>query len=518
MKGHHIPAVALALCMTTACAPEILSDYALIIDPRIPENLDPFGRFPHVKLVFFDETGTTIEYLDQTITSSVGRRDFGPLDGTRIGLMLEATGGDENLYNAPFLIAYGEVGPFSLGTGLETVEVTVLLPNFGEVGDLGTLSESFFLADSVLTSSGDVLLFGGAPSFDADSKSDRMWKLTDLDAGDWSFTSIGSLPEEGVRQSATVVQTDAGELIFVAGGQATVESTLGSSKALLVDPEDGTITWESGATDKLGEGRGGHIAIAMNDGKVLLVGGYDESGMALDQATYELFDPNTTTTDYQNDDYILMSPSLGTAGVSLGTDGALVCGGATHDLTTDWVETPSDACRRITVAGDLRDVASMPTAVQAHAMALLGDGRVLVTGGITQTITHTGSETAVAPAIADAWIYDPNDDSWSTITPMSEARAHHRAISTPDGRVVIVGGSAEGSEWSNYGLQVDTTEIYDPSTDSWQTMSANAKGTGAGAHPIVAEHPQHGAVVVSGINRGRVGGTEYGIIGFGPTL
>ena len=87
---------------------------------------------------------------------------------------------------------------------------------------------------------------------------------------------------------------------------------------------------------------------------------------------------------------------------------------------------------------------------------LLGDGRVLVTGG---------ERANVGPIVVQwAEIYDPVSGTWSSAGDMSRPRGKHTATVLQDGRVLIAGGvSGDVAEWASYG----SSELYDPSTGVW---------------------------------------------------
>jgi len=151
-------------------------------------------------------------------------------------------------------------------------------------------------------------------------------------------------------------------------------------------------------------------------------------------------------------------------------------------------------------AGEVK-FAEGPALLEARSgacAALLGDGRVLVTGGegpygvlATAEILGAGPETAppmafaraghVCVALADgtvlvaggraagggetnaAEIFDPAADAWRIIAPMTAARYGATASLLADGRVLIAGGEA-------YGLALATLEIYDPATGRFEPV------------------------------------------------
>jgi len=94
----------------------------------------------------------------------------------------------------------------------------------------------------------------------------------------------------------------------------------------------------------------------------------------------------------------------------------------------------------------------MATARGYHTATRLADGRVLVIGGSADAWTSN------APLIASAEIYDPKAGTFSTTGQLNVARAWHTATLLADGRVLITGGQSTGGE------QLASAELYDPGT------------------------------------------------------
>ena len=111
------------------------------------------------------------------------------------------------------------------------------------------------------------------------------------------------------------------------------------------------------------------------------------------------------------------------------------------------------------------------------AAALLLDGKVLVTGGITSAGVTTSAER-----------YSPDAEGFLAVTPMAEARAHHTATLLTDGRVLVVGGV--GAD----GRAVTSAELYDPSANAWS--AAGAMSTARSSH--TATLLPDGKVLVAG--------------------
>jgi len=74
--------------------------------------------------------------------------------------------------------------------------------------------------------------------------------------------------------------------------------------------------------------------------------------------------------------------------------------------------------------------------------ALLGDGRLLVMGGvplISQAV-EGGYQVTEGKALATTEIYDPAADSWSAGPSLHSARQGGQAIALTDGSVIVFGG------------------------------------------------------------------------------
>jgi hypothetical protein len=77
----------------------------------------------------------------------------------------------------------------------------------------------------------------------------------------------------------------------------------------------------------------------------------------------------------------------------------------------------------------------MPTARAAHAMVLGVDGLIYVVGGSSDAFN------AGADAFTSVVVYDPAADEWSSAADMNYARKYLGATTTPDGRIIALGGN-----------------------------------------------------------------------------
>ncbi|MDQ6722220.1 MAG: hypothetical protein M3003_15685, partial [Candidatus Dormibacteraeota bacterium] len=107
---------------------------------------------------------------------------------------------------------------------------------------------------------------------------------------------------------------------------------------------------------------------------------------------------------------------------------------------------------------------AMATARLDHTATLLPSGKVLVAGGLD----------AVFPAssLLSTELYDPTTNSWSAAAPMFAGRGRHTATLLSDGRVLVVGGlSVALRDGGLFPSQPPDAEIYDPRANRWSTSA-----------------------------------------------
>jgi hypothetical protein len=127
-------------------------------------------------------------------------------------------------------------------------------------------------------------------------------------------------------------------------------------------------------------------------------------------------------------------------------------------------------------AGSWITASPMNTIRYWHSSTRLDDGRVLVVGG-----------QAEGTFLSSAEIYDPDANTWSLVQPMSSARQGHTANILGDRRVIVSGGSTASEFWNN-------SEIFDVITNTWSDSGSLYT---AGFRPNSAVLPS-GQVVVAG--------------------
>ena len=231
-------------------------------------------------------------------------------------------------------------------------------------------------------------------------------------------------------------------------------------------------------TGSLTTARRSHTATRLDDGRVLVVGGWDTDSTT-PLATAETFDPTANS----NAGAFSATGSLNTARTSqtatLLADGTvLIVGGndGIYNLSSAEIFDPAGGTFSYT-AGSMGSVRLYNSAVR------LQDGTVLITGG-----WGAGGTT-----LASAEIYDPTTKTFSaTSGDMTTARRHHTSTLLDDGTVLITGGEDDSG-----GLQ--SAELYDPTT---KTFSATSGDMTAMRYKHTATLLGNGKVLIIGGSQG----------------
>jgi len=271
-----------------------------------------------------------------------------------------------------------------------------------------------------------------------------------------SWTPTGSMARP--RDGAIAVPLQDGKVLVVGGN-----SNVAGPAAEVYDPTEGTWT----ATGPMVTPRWQFTAARLLDGRVLVATGSGDPGPL---ASAELYDPSTgkwTATG-----------SLGTdrnyATATLLPDGkVLVAGG---DVVQHFFN-PSVATAELydPATGSWTPTGSMHTARSQHIAMLLPGGKVLVVGGMNENDT-------LSYPLASAELYDPASGTWAAAHDMLEVTSVQSATLLANGRVLVVGGTYEPptpeSVSPDEGI-APTAELYDPAADEW-TMTGNLGKTVGG--------------------------------------
>lgn len=275
--------------------------------------------------------------------------------------------------------------------------------------------------------------------------------------GTWSATAAMHVP----RQGHTAVPLDDGRVLVTGGRAAGGALAPPTATAELFDPA--TETWAP--TGSMSQARVGHTATLLEDGTVLVAGG-GNSDDGTD--TSEVYDPGTGT--WTATPGRMAGSRTGHTATLLPSGKVLVVGGGrgSRRSSSELYDPPSRTWAR--TEGDL----GQPR--HSHTATDLGMGRVLVVGGSSSPTTSE--------------LYDPGSGTWQAAGGTMEfGRANHTATPLPGGRVLVAGGGTDNAG-------TDTSEVFDPTSESWAVLDDKLSVPRAEGH--TATDLGGGAVLISG--------------------
>lgn len=256
----------------------------------------------------------------------------------------------------------------------------------------------------------------GGPSPTSGLSSSPSPSVIPVRAATWTATESMGTPRQG--HTATLLPDGK---VLVAGGESSGPS------AELYDSTTGSWT----ATGSMVTPRSGHTATLLGDGKVLVAGGWDShgnpNGNPDELASAELYDPSTGTWTRTGN---MATARVDFAATLLADGKVLVAGG----LNASGVALAS-AELYDPATGTWTATASLPAARFSHTATMLLDGKVLVAGGACCEALNQPTD-----PVASAVLYDPGTGTWSPTGNMTTPRVNHTATLLRDGRVLVAGG------------------------------------------------------------------------------
>jgi hypothetical protein len=416
-------------------------------------------------------------------------------------------------YASGELVSFGRSEAIDLRRGEATVQL--LVAEVDGFAWLERLTDDNFQGAVAPDGAGSFYLFGGSGSsalIGSNDAQDGVWVLDVAPPDALRFEKVGSMPDLAddagtpgrMGHTATLLTGSHGHQgkILVAGGtNAYQDCQYASASAFLWNPE--TDEAESlGSSDPMVNRHFMHSAVEDSGGSVVLAGGFtytSTENSILWSQSIEIFNPSSGS--FAKASGTASGPLLHHGSARLGTEGVLHCGGV--DLTVSLDVKGSVACDLVTVSGNVQSAESLPERLVGPAMAPLPDGRVLVTGGLAVGTEDEGLSydvNATTDATDEAWITDGS--SWEAVGGMVYPRAFHQALPLPDGRVLLVGGATSGDLLYLIDMDaLDCAEIFDPDSGTFSEVgscNSNPPLPNTVVLPAVASDPDYGVLVVGG--------------------
>lgn len=220
----------------------------------------------------------------------------------------------------------------------------------------------------------------------------------------------------------TASLADDGSVLLIGGsrGEFTVSASIDR-----YDPRTGTLL----KVGQLRNGREGHRAVRLNDGRILVTGGIS----AFPIATAEIVDERTGAVTPTGDPQVQRVSHTATR---FGNDKVLVTGGYSAgegailgiSRTAEIWEPSTNRFRLLP--------ATMKVARAGHSATQLPDGRVLIVGGLSPDNSYEFAE-----------VFDPATETFTGFAAVdNRERGLHATAQLPDGTVLVLGGESEATE------------------------------------------------------------------------
>ncbi|MFN8539621.1 MAG: kelch repeat-containing protein [Thermomicrobiales bacterium] len=179
-----------------------------------------------------------------------------------------------------------------------------------------------------------------------------------------------------------------------------------------------------------------HEVVALSDGRALVLSG-NGPGRAPDlpfvTVEGEIYDPQTD--GWRTITPIPPGPRSGFEATVLADGRVMVAGGSTLNF---------DQLAQVDIYDPRTDTwqpaAPLPITVSGFRLTPLRDGMILMTGG--EPVTPRAPQPYPPIYEKSAYAYNPRDNSWIRVGQMTAPHAYHQAQRLPDGRVLLIVGTA----------------------------------------------------------------------------
>lgn len=370
-------------------------------------------------------------------------------------------------YTAPANIGTFHVVATSMSAPSQNAVASVTVTSTGFTPS-GTMQVPRTGHTATLLKDGKVLILGGG---------DATAELFDPASGTFSFTG----PPVTGRLGATATLLSDGR-VLIAGGLGLTGGPDGFlpllNTAEIFDPATGTFS----STGSMAQGRRQHTATLLENGRVLVTGGYFDH--ICFTASAELFDPATGMFSQTG---FMLSERAGHTATLLASGEVLMTGGSNGcapDAADDPPWDPLFAELYEPSSGSFQGAGNMSTTRIHHAAVLLSNRKVLVLGGIPSL--QNLHEQPSHPWYAE--LYDREAVAFSPIVGLTISQDRYTATRMTSGLVLIAGGKDAA------GMPTAEVELLDPNSGALTRTGA----LGAARVGHTATLLQDGRVLVTG--------------------
>jgi|CXWL01.1.fsa_nt_gi N-acetylneuraminic acid mutarotase len=299
---------------------------------------------------------------------------------------------------------------------------------------------------AVVLPSGRVLFAGGHGAEPAQARTQAALYDGESTVNAWPTTA----PLLTASSWGTATLLEDGRVLVVGGRSVTPSDPAGSKRVQLYS--SASETWRFGP-ELPQASRMLHTATLLPDGKVLIVGGVDETNQALAECL--LFDAVTET--FTPTGAMQKPRALHTATLLL--DGTVL---VTSEGTAELYDVASGTWAATGSPSIAREPAGLFDQPNMHTATLLASGKVLVTGG-------------VGDASATSEIYEPATRTWRSVGALAQTRVTHQATLLPSGKVLVSSGHLNETQLTN------PVELFDPLTETFNALPGATNRSGHSA-------------------------------------
>jgi Bacterial Ig domain len=310
---------------------------------------------------------------------------------------------------------------------------------------------SYDSSTATLLNNGKVLIVGGH------NQTGPTGHTEIYDPATGTFSQTHATPFSGYNHTATLLKNGK---VLIAGGDNFFDGGGGTyATAVLYDPSSDTFS----APIPMVAAREGHTATLLNNGKVLLSGGFYQNccglpfnGAGAPQAVHgsnEIFDPATNSFTRTGD---LNGARYNHTGTMLPNGQVLIAGGTDFFSSFQSGGPVGPAELSDPAAGTFSVTGIMNTPRSSHAATLMNNGLVLLAGGLDASST----------GLTSAELYHPATSSTATVAITSPANG-----ATVSGTVTIAATVSASVQWINFYVDGNYLGSSPPYSFNWNSTT-----------------------------------------------